>query len=399
MFATGSHHGGAIFMNPAFPPPLTCILISGSSDLLSAAHRLEEVGRRCGQENIEARLRFLLTVPYFGNKMPHAVLLYNQKHELAAAVVVLEYRWRNLGLGIFVPIDPDGDLTVLSAPELQSSAASQAAAFLGQKRARAVYLVARSDGTGIRIAGTLPITTLHRDLRRTLPLLGSLDETLGLMGSRSRRNLRNFARRAVKEFGAVFYPQCDISEKEIIEINRVCAYPVPDWVSSWRHHSTHTIPGGFIAGLRAEKGEWLSLLGGRRYGETTIIDWQMNRIDLGSISIGTAMRYFLTEHEIAIDCKRLQFNGSTAHSIQNAFQQETVTDLLWMRPPYSLNFVRRLWAKLLPDSNRLKTMLAGDEASRNIMPHAVPTQPETASYEEEEQSTSPAVRSSTMIAS
>ena len=366
-------------MNPEFAPLSTCILISGSSDLLNTAHRLEELGRRCGQENIEARLRFLLTVPYFGNKIPHAVLLYNQENELSAAVIALEYRWQQLGLGIFVPMDPDGDLTVLSAPELQSAAAGRAAGFLMQKHARAVYLVSRLDGTGARVAGTPPITILHRDLRRTLPLLRSLDETLASMGSRSRRNLRNFARRAIKEFGAVFYPDCDISESNLIEINQVCAYPVPDWVSSWRYHSTHTIPGGFISGLRAENGEWLSLLGGRRYGDTAIIDWQMNRIDLGSISIGTAMRYFQTEHEIATGCRWLRFNGSTAHSIQNAFQRETVTDLLWMRSPYRLDFVRRLWAKLLPDSNRLKAMLMGNDPSLNLLPSEVPTQPKIAS--------------------
>ncbi|MEG9431477.1 hypothetical protein [Terriglobus sp. ADX1] len=383
-------------MNLEFAPLSACVLISGASDLLSAAPRLEELGRQCGQKNVEAQLRFLLTVPYFGNKIPHAVLLYNQDNELSAAVIVLEYRWRQLGLGVFAPMDPDGDLTVLSAPELQSAAASMAAEFLMQKQARAVYLVARF---GAQIAGTQPVTILHRDLRRTLPLLGSLDETLALMGSRSRRNMRNFSRRAIKEFGAVFYPDCDISEEELIEINRVCAYPVPDWVSSWRYHSTHTIPGGFIAGLRSDKGEWLSLLGGRRYGDITIIDWQMNRIDLGSISIGTAMRYFQTEHDIAMGRKWLRFNGSTLHSIQNAFQQETVTDLLWMRFPYSLNLVRHLCAKLLPDSNRLKAMLTGSDTSLNIAPHAAPTEPQTASYEEDEQSTSSVVKNRAIAAS
>ncbi|WP_047497525.1 hypothetical protein [Terriglobus sp. TAA 43] len=386
-------------MNPEFAPLSTCVLISGSSDLLNAAHRLEEIGRQCGQENIEARLRFLLTVPYFGNKIPHAVLLYDQENELSAAVIILEYRWQQLGLGIFVPMDPDGDLTVLAAPELQSAAAGKAAAFLMQKQARAVYLVARSDGTGERIAGMPPITVLHRDLRRTLPLLGSLDETLASMGSRSRRNLRNFARRAIKEFGAVFYPDCDISEENLIEINQVCAYPVPDWVSSWRYHSAHTL-GGFVGGLRAANGEWLSLLGGRRYGDTTIIDWQMNRIDLGSISIGTAMRYFQTEHEIAMGCKWLQFNGSTAHSIQNAFQRETVTDLLWMRSPYRLSFIRRLWAKLLPDSNRLKAMLIGNDRSLSLLPGEVP-QPkiDSTSIEGNENSISSVEKNRAVVAS
>lgn len=386
-------------MNPEFAPLSTCVLISGSSDLLSAAHHLEELGKQCGQTNIAARLRFLLTVPYFGNKLPHAVLLYNQKNELAAAIIVLEYRWRNLGLGIFSPMDPDGDLTVLSAPELQVASASRAAEFLMQKQARAVYLVARSDGPEAHTVNASPVTILHRDLRRTLPLCDSLEETLASMGPRSRRNLRNFSRRAMKEFGAVFYPICDISEKDLIQINRVCAYPVPDWVSSWRHHSTHTIPGGFIAGLRSVTGEWLSLLGGRRYGDITIIDWQMNRIDLGSISIGTAMRYFQTEHEISVGCKWLRFNGSTPHSIQNAFQREAVTDFLWMRSPYSLSFVRRLWARLLPDSNRLKALLIDNDGSLDTPTTGLSTQPKTTSYEENEQSTSPVSKTKAVVAS
>jgi len=386
-------------MNPEFAPLSTCVLISGSSDLLSAAQHLEEIGEKCGQKNVAARLRFLLTVPYFGNKLPHAVLLYNQNNELSAAVLVLEYRWRNLGLGIFSPMDPDGDLTVLSAPDLQCASASRAAEFLMQKQARAVYLVVRSAEAATQIVNSPPITILHRDLRRTLSLLSSLGETLASMGPRSRRNLRNFSRRAMKEFGAVFYPDCDISENDLIEINRVCAYPVPDWVSSWRYHSTHTIPGGFIAGLRSGTGEWLSLLGGRRYGDITIIDWQMNRIDLGSISIGTAMRYFQTEHEISVGCKWLRFNGSTPHSIQNAFQREAVTDLLWMRSPYSLNLVRRLWARLLPDSNRLKALLIGKEGALDITTTELPTQAKTNSYEEDEQSSSSISKTKAVVAS
>ena len=55
------------------------------------------------------------------------------------------------------------------------------------------------------------------------------------------------------------------------------------------------------------------MIGHRRRKGTTYISWQMNLKDFPAFSIGTAMRAYLLEHEIACDTQLLTFEDGTTH--------------------------------------------------------------------------------------
>ena len=334
--------------------------ISGAAQVLEAVALLQELGQRSGQTEIPARIRFLLEAPYFGSKLPHLILHSGPDGQCEAAAIVLEHRIRRWTAGIFVPLDTEGDLTVIAPPGLRMHSAAQTATYLLQKGARLVLLSTSGlPSQADSFPGMAkPVSVQTRDLRRTLLLKATEDETLEQMGARTRRNLRHANRKVVQEFGAVFVDDVPVTEPELVALNRLCSYPVPDWVSELRHRQVRTLRGGFLSGLRASDGRWLSVIGGRRLSSMTVIDWQMNRADLGSVSIGAAMRHLQIRCEIARGTSLLQFTGGTPHTIQSAFLHEPVTDLLWTPARYRHPAFRNLASRLLPKSNLLKAVLA-----------------------------------------
>ena len=201
-----------------------------------------------------------------------------------------------------------------------------------------------------------PIAIQSRELRRVLPLKTTYDATLATMGPHTRRNLRSVHRHVVKELGASYLPQAELSRIDFLNLNRVCTYTVPDWVAQLRYDAACSGDGTVFAGLRAADGHWLSLLGGRRNRDTTFVDWQMNLQSSGPLSLGTAMRAFFLADEIHRGMLFIRFEGGTPHSIQNAFVPERVTDLLFARRWLSPVFLRTI-SPLLPEAGLLADTL------------------------------------------
>jgi hypothetical protein len=88
------------------------------------------------------------------------------------------------------------------------------------------------------------------------------------------------------------------------------------------------LDGLFCVGVKTPEGQWISLLGGRRHHGVSEIAWQMNRGGLDKFSVGTVIRAYLLEHEIAIGTNRLFFEGGTPHSMKSAFISETAIDIM-----------------------------------------------------------------------
>jgi hypothetical protein len=101
------------------------------------------------------------------------------------------------------------------------------------------------------------------------------------------------------------------------------------------------LEGGFCVGVRSASGEWISLMAGRRHHEVTEIDWQINRGGLAKYSIGTVIRAYLIEHEIAVGMKRLFFEGGTPHTLRHSFLSETAIDIVAARPSRRVSLLRR----------------------------------------------------------
>ena len=99
------------------------------------------------------------------------------------------------------------------------------------------------------------------------------------------------------------------------------------------------------------------MIGGRRRNRITYVDWQMNVKPFPALSIGTAMRAYLIEHEVARGTQVLTFEDGTAHSMNRAFVRELVCDLLLARPSLSPNVLRYLAARMPLKNNVLATTI------------------------------------------
>jgi hypothetical protein len=147
------------------------------------------------------------------------------------------------------------------------------------------------------------------------------------------------------------------SESEFLVLNRNSLYPVFPWIAKWRFRCARGLPDSIFAGLRAADGSWLSMIGGRPRNRITYVDWQMNVKAFPALSIGTAMRAYLIEHEVARGTQLLTFEDGTTHSMNRAFVREVVCDLLLARPSLSPNVLRYLAARMPLKSNVLATTI------------------------------------------
>jgi hypothetical protein len=340
-------------------PPFTAI--RGHANVLAFHETLSDLAERCGQSGVMDHLPFFLSacrfgakIPHLGAKIPHLLLLPDSGGELQAAVLLYEYGIGRLSSGIFVPADHCGERTVLAPEPLRSLFAWQAAQYLLQGGAHLVFLALRNGDFPRVDSGVSPglrpssrtYATRRRIVLRTLRIASTFDATIAGMGPDTRRNLRRYSRRAESEFGAVFVPEVYLSESEFLAFNRRCLYPFLPWVVRWRIREARKLPGSVFAGLRAKDGRWLSMIGGRRRKGTTYIDWQMNLKDFPAFSIGTAMRAYLLEHEIACGTQLLTFEDGTSHPMNRAFVPENVTDLLLARRSLSPNILRKVAARI-----------------------------------------------------
>ncbi len=348
-------------------------VVRGHTAVLQLLPLLVDLSHRCHQPGTMEFLPYFLTVPYFGSKIP-TLLLFSSDDTLSpthiqGAVLFFEYRRFGIPTRVFVTDDPAGERSVIAPPDLRPTFAVQACDLLISRGAHLVFLSVAEVGLATDTAFHAPRpgspahppvslwTTSERVLTRSLPLEPTFEATLSRLGAHTRRNLRYYRRRARSELGAVFVPTVQISEPDFRALNQQSAYPVPDHVVHWRFRSVYETPGALFAGVHAADGRWLSLIGGRRYADTTAIDWQINQNGLEPFSLSTVMRSYLLEHEIARGARQLVFEGGTPHSMRHSFLQSRVTDLVVARQSRSAHLVRRLAPALLPEKNLLAAML------------------------------------------
>ncbi len=335
-------------------------VVRGSKRILLYYEALTRLAVRCGEQDAMVYLPFALAKCRRGAKEPRLLMRRDGRGELESAVLLDEYVLLGIPTGIYVPIGLAGQQTMLVQDGLRSRLAEEVAVFLMRGCGLVVQLSVRDgefaylEGRGL---GRFRWTTDARTVIQTLPLADTVDGTLALLGARTRRNLRHFRRLAEAELRATFETKVELSESEFLELNRHTLYPVPLKAARCRYGWAWKTPQNFLVGLRGGDGSWLSLLGGRRQGGCTVVDWQMNINTLPAYSLGTVMRAFLLEHEIAQGTRRMTFDGGTPHSMHRAFELEAVTDLLLTRWFMPLGLLRRLIPPRLPEGHVLRKML------------------------------------------
>ena len=380
VLTAGAHRAGSrsLSATPMIGPgkdaagsqPATPRVLTGREAILRAQPQLQQLAKACGQAGSADYIDYFLTQPYTGRKTPHLLLFHTSGSTdgaamLEGAVLVHEYRMLGMRSGVFVTEDTSGERNILGPLEARSALAVRAATFLLRQRRAHVAVLSLADGS-FHPPPDLQDAQEHwgcrqRTLLRRLPLMSTYQATLDTLGAHTRRNFRLFRRRAISTHACTFVPEVALSEAEFIALNSRCDYPVPHRVARWRYRSVHAAQGGVLAGVRASNGDWISMVGGRRYHGTFAVDWQMNRSDFARISPATLMRGYLMEHEAMRGTASLLFQGGTPHSMQSAFRRERVADLVGSATTLTARVLRQVARRIGRAENFLLETLAGSD--------------------------------------
>ena len=377
----------------------TIHIVRGSDSILRLQQVLADLSVRCGQPGVMDDVGYFLSKPGTLRRVPHLMLFSKSTgldlkrlnaDDLLGAVLLYRYMVLGCGIGMFSTNDRSGRGSLVAPAALRSAMAEMASRSLMDRGVLAVLLSFRNgDGASVEsgadvrkgtdlengmgfergkdrgqsIGGSTAKDKTARWMWREretpdyLELKETFDETLAKIGTRTRRNMRYYRKRAEVELGCVFLPEVRIGRGEFLDFNRECMYAVPARVAGWRYHSLRDLETPLFMGIKDKDGRWLSLLGGRRHHDGTEILWQMNRSGLSAYSLSIVMRSYFIEHEIAHGMRKLYMEGGTAHPLRFSFVSDKVTDLVVVRRSRLGLLVPTLAHLFIKPDNELALML------------------------------------------
>jgi hypothetical protein len=333
----------------------TIHIVRGCDSILRLQRILADLSLKCGQPGVMDDVGYFLSKPGTLRRVPHLLLFSKAPvldlerltaEDLMGAVLLYRYVVLGCGIGMFSTNDRSGRGTLVAPPALRSILAEMATRSLMDRGVLAVLISFREgdaadtqkESDKSQPSGGSTVTEKNarwvwreRETPDYLQMGETFDATLAKIGTRTRRNMRYYRKRAEGELGCVFLPTVQIGKREFLEFNRECMYAVPAKVAAWRYDSLKCLGTPLFMGIKDKDGRWLSLLGGRRHHDGTEILWQMNRSGLSAYSLSIVMRSYFMEHEIAHGMTKLYMEGGTAHPMRFSFVNDKVTDLVVVR--------------------------------------------------------------------
>jgi hypothetical protein len=348
-------------------------VLRGRGEILRLRSVLRNLSESCGQAGATDYLEYFLTGTENLKKTPYLVLMASRSDigafelrpaDLWGAVLVYEYRVFGFGSSLFTASDYNGNRAVIAPPKLRRQVSAAVCRYLMDHGAQVVLLnlePGSPESCQICFEGAMTGRakrwwgTQRREVGATIALQKTLDATLARMGKHTRRNMRYYRRKAEAELGCSFTAdvKSTLTMEKLMELNDASTHPVPFSILERRYKTTKSMEGFFCVGLSRADGEWISLLGGRRHQRVTEVDWQMNRSGLAKHSVGTVIRSYLLEHEIAIGMEKLFFEGGTPHSMRHSFVSEEAMDIVVMNRSLPVFLLRSFARWLRPEKNFL----------------------------------------------
>jgi hypothetical protein len=335
-------------------------IITGRKEILAYRDLLVALAYRYDQAGAMDHLEMFLGSENLLKKKQHLVLIgpdpMQPETGVVAAVLLSEYRVFGVGLRVFIPDDASGRRTLIARPGTGIEVARLAADTL---MSRGALLVMQSWRSSLKVRRVAACDSFSEGRQRWvyterirmfygyLALQATLDATLERIGQKTRFNLRYYRRRAEAQLGCHFVEDMQITRAEFLAFNRLCMYAVGDDLARWRYDEFVGVSGMFVYGIKGRNGDWLSILGGRRYEDTVEIDWQMNRDGLEALSLSTVMRSYFIEHEIGQGTKKMYIEGGTPQALRHHFEREVAQDLIVFRYGWLLQPMRRIIRKLV----------------------------------------------------
>jgi hypothetical protein len=354
-----------------------CFVLRGRVEILRLRAVLTNLCALCGQAGAMDYLEYFLTAADNLRKTPYLVLIASKSdvgvlelraEDLRGAVLVYEYRVLGFGSRLFTTCDFNGRRAVIAPAALRTQVSATVCRYLMEQGAHLVLLSLEPGSAGScqicfenAMVGERKRwwTTQTREVGATIALQPTLDATLARMGKHTRRNLRYYRRKAEAELEYSFANDARsvLTMAQLMELNHASTHPVAQSILERRYETMTSMEGFFGVGLRQSGGQWISLLGGRRHHGVTEVDWQMNRAGLAKYSVGTIIRSYLIEYEIAIGTDKLFFEGGTPHTMRHSFLSEEAMDIVVMNRSLFVFLLRRCAKWLRPEKNFLLQML------------------------------------------
>jgi hypothetical protein len=357
--------------------------VRGRGEVLRLSPQLRDFGARCGQSGAMHDMAYFLSKPGALPRIPHLLLVSrageldvnNLNHnDLLGALLIFEQQISGFGVGAFATNDRSGRSTLIAMPSDRSMVAAMSSRALLDRGAHLILMSFRAEGAGGPLAeATVPLVAAtegkavarwarrERSVPEYLPLAATFDATVAKIGQRTRSNLRYYRRRAESVLGCRFVPQVDVSREEVLAFNRECMYAATPDVIGYRYDSLQELSEPIFMGIKHGDGRWLSMLGGRRYLDRSEILWQLNREGFPTDSLGTVMRSYFMEHEIAHGSRRMYIEGGTPHPIKFSFMQEVLTDLVVVRRTLTATVMRMVARRYISRDNELSHMLGAKD--------------------------------------
>jgi hypothetical protein len=359
-------------------------MVVGAEEVLRLTEQLKDFIGRCGQNGAMQDIGFFLSKPGALPRIPHLLLVSRSgaldlrrpdQDNLLGLLLIFEYRVLGIKTGAFATNDRSGRSTLIAEPQHRSSVAGLTSRALLNDGARMVLMSFCNEDSAEENPGegVGPLLTpkdgkviadwalRDRSVPGYLPLLPTFDETLARIGQRTRSNLRYYRRRVEARVGCVLVPEITVSREEVMSFNRQCWYAVPEKVAKWRYDSLSTLGRPVLMGLKDRDGQWLSMLGGRRYDDRSEIFWQLNHTGYAADSLSTVMRSYFIEHEISQGSRRMYIEGGTAHPMRYSFVMETLTDLVVVRRTPVAKTMEKLAERYISEDNELSQMLGSKD--------------------------------------
>ncbi|MDP9039296.1 MAG: hypothetical protein M3O02_08490 [Acidobacteriota bacterium] len=313
-------------------------LLKGRTKVLKECASLGDLCAECDQTAALANLEYCFQRPRFRQRRPALVLLERFGSGVwrpAAAVLVYEYLLFGIGTGIYAADFLGGARSIVAPRELRPAVALIAAQALLKRRGLLVQLSYEGEQLPDEAAASaLPGRGWASRLRQISGYLcveRDLDQTLGRLGRRTRRNLRHYRRLASSALGAELVVSPQLSKSEFLEFSRRSDFAVPAGEALSRYEAIAALPSSVFLGLRTSAGDWLCFIGGYRKGPDVMVEWQINRRDMAAFSLSTTGRAFLLEYAVQQGVRRLYFVRGTTSSIRNSMISEQIVDVVAAR--------------------------------------------------------------------
>ena len=312
--------------------------------------------------------------------------------DLRGAALFYELSALGIHTGAFSTDDWEGLRTVVAEPMMRHQVTALAVEALIRRGAHVVltsYTVNALDetqvGPMIQRPGMLWAERNRYITKQRLLLGRTYDETLAKFGKPTRTNLRYYRKLLLARMDCKFIADAlpVVSEEDMLHLNTNSLNPMTVQECKRRYRATRELPGGFLIALRGPDNQLLSIIGGWRQGTATVMHHQMNAAGYEKSSLGTVMRSYFLESEVARGTRSVIFYHGTNHTISHACEVECARDFAVRRKSIRAAILQKLAGFLASPRHYAEahyfggstTFFASVLTSDRFEWHSTPTQP------------------------